>query len=123
MKKILSLFTVLLSTVIFAQTNVSGSVTDENNSPIPGANIVVDQTTGAVSNFDGEFSLKVSQNPPFDIKISSVGFETKTITINESNLTLDVILSESQNLLDEVVLSASRVPERLFESQYYDLHM
>ena len=82
MKKILSLFTVLLSTVIFAQTNVSGSVTDENNSPIPGANIVVDQTTGAVSNFDGEFSLKVSQNPPFDIKISSVGFETKTITIN-----------------------------------------
>ena len=116
MKKILSLFTVLLSTVIFAQTNVSGTVTDENNSPIPGANIVVDQTTGAVSNFDGEFSLKVSQNPPFDIRVSSVGFETKTITITESNLSVDVILNESQNLLDEVVLSASRVPERLFES-------
>jgi len=49
---------VLLSTFIFAQTNISGTVVDEDNNPIPGANIVFDSTTGAVANFDGEFSLQ-----------------------------------------------------------------
>ena len=44
---------VLISTFIFAQTNVSGIVVDEDNNPIPGANIVFDSTTGAVANFDG----------------------------------------------------------------------
>ena len=46
MKRILSLMAVLLSTFIFAQTNVSGTVVDEDNNPIPGANIVFDSTTG-----------------------------------------------------------------------------
>ena len=41
MKRILSLMAVLISTFIFAQTNVSGTVVDEDNNPIPGANIVL----------------------------------------------------------------------------------
>ena len=107
---------VLISTFIFAQTNVSGTVVDEDNNPIPGANIVFDSTTGAVANFDGEFSLTVNQNPPFSLKVSSIGFETATIEVGSDNLSLYITLAESENLLDDVVISASRVPQRLFDS-------
>ena len=116
MKRILSLMAVLLSTFIFAQTNVSGTVVDEDNNPIPGANIVFDSTTGAVANFDGEFSLTVKQNPPFELQVSSIGFETATVQVGPNDLVLSITLSESENLLDDVVISASRVPQRLFES-------
>jgi hypothetical protein len=85
MKRILSLMAILLSTFILAQTNVSGTVLDEDNNPIPGANIVFDSTTGGVSNFDGDFSVTINQNPPFTIKVSSVGFETATVEVDSDN--------------------------------------
>ena len=107
---------VLLTTFIYAQTTVTGTVVAEDNTPIPGANIVFDVTTGAVSNFDGDFTIVVNASPPFDLKVSSIGFETTTISVDGDNLSIDVILADSDNLLDEVVLSASRTPERLFES-------
>ena len=91
MKKILSLMAVLMSTFIFAQTNISGTVVDEDNNPIPGANIVFDSTTGAVANFDGEFSLTVKQDPPFEVQVSSIGFETATVQVGPNNLVLSVV--------------------------------
>ena len=116
MKRILSLMTVLLSTFIYAQTTVTGTIVSEDNTSIPGANVVFDATTGAVSDFDGNFTIVVNASPPFDLTISSIGFEASTISVSADNLSIDVILSDSTNLLDEVVLSASRTPERLFES-------
>ena len=116
MKRILSLMAVLLSTFIYAQTTVTGTIVSDDNTPIPGANVVFDATTGAVSDFDGNFTIVVNASPPFDLTISSIGFEASTINVTADNLSIDVILSDSTNLLDEVVLSASRTPERLFES-------
>ena len=116
MKRILSMIAVLFSTIIFAQTTVTGSVSDEDNNPIPGANVVVDAMTGTVSDFDGNFSISVDQAPPFTITVSSVGFDSVTLNVSASNLNFNVQLKESQNLLDEIVVSASRIAERLFES-------
>ena len=107
---------VLLSTFIYAQTTVTGTIVSNDNTPIPGANVVFDATTGAVSDFDGNFTIVVNASPPFDLTISSIGFEASTINVTADNLSIDVTLSDSTNLLDEVVLSASRTPERLFES-------
>jgi outer membrane receptor protein involved in Fe transport len=116
MKRILSLIAVLFSTLIFAQTVVTGTVTDEDNNPIPGANVVLDSSNGAVADFDGNFSITVNQNPPFDLTISSVGFDSVTINVTSASLNYDIQLVSSKNLLDEIVISASRTPERLFES-------
>ena len=67
------------------------------------------------SDFDGKFTLTVSQNPPFTVQVSSVGFETSTQEITENNQEITVALKEG-SVLDEVVISASRTPERIFES-------
>ena len=116
MKRLLSLVAVLFSTLIFAQTTVTGTVVDDNNDPIPGANVVFDSMTGTVADFDGNFSISVDQNPPFSLTISSVGFDSKSIDVTSTSLSFNVQLETSQNLLDEIVVAASRVPERLFES-------
>ena len=116
MKRILSMITVLFSTLIFSQTTVTGTVVDDNNDPIPSANIVVDSMNGTVADFDGNFSISVNQSPPFTLTVSSVGFDSVTLNVTSSNLNFDVKLESSQNLLDEIVVSASRIAERLFES-------
>ncbi len=106
----------LFCVVSFAQSTVKGKIIDETGLPLPGANIVVVGTsTGTVSDFDGNYTLSVNQNPPFSIRVSYTGFEAQTIEITSNEQTVDVTLKEG-NSLDEVVISASRTPERIFES-------
>ncbi len=106
----------LFCVVSFAQTTVKGKIIDNSGLPLPGANIVVVGTsTGTVSDFDGNYSLTVEEELPFSIRISYTGFEDQTIEITTNNQTVDVTMEEG-NELDEVVISASRTPERIFES-------
>jgi outer membrane receptor protein involved in Fe transport len=116
MKTILRIFTLLFGVVSFAQTTVTGTVNDESGMPLPGANVIVVGTSyGAISDFDGKFTLSVSQVPPFTVQISSVGFTTTTEDVTANNQDLSITLVEG-SFLDEVVVTASRVPQRIFES-------
>ncbi|GAA4235294.1 TonB-dependent receptor [Postechiella marina] len=102
--------------VSYAQTTITGTVVDDSSQPIPGANIIVVNTsTGTVTDFDGNFTLTYGQNPPFSIQASSVGFETVTVEVLSKNQKIDIVLNEGTSL-DAVVISASRTPERIFES-------
>ena len=116
MKTIFPILLMLFCGFTQAQTTITGSVVDDSGQPIPGANvIVVGTTTGTVTDFDGGYNLKVNANPPFSLQASSVGFETITHEITSNNQTVDFVLKEG-TALDEVVISASRTPERIFES-------
>ncbi len=116
MKTIFSILLLLFCGFSYAQTTISGSVADDNGQPIPGVNIIIIGTsTGVVTDFDGKFSLTTNQSPPFSLQASSIGFETATQDITTSNQTIAFILTEGTSL-DEVVISASRTPERIFES-------
>lgn len=108
---------VLFSAISFAQTTISGTVLDsETGQPIPGVHItVVDSTIGTSTDFNGKFKLEVNQNPPFTIEASSVGFDKSNISIYTNNQEVQFKLREG-TLLNEVVISASRTPERIFES-------
>lgn len=116
MKAFLALICLCLTTTTFAQTNISGKVVDESSEPVFGANVVVVGTsTGVAADFDGNFSLSVDQSLPFSVQISSIGFQTQTIEVTSNNQVLNIVLLEGSEL-DEVVISASRTPERIFES-------
>ncbi|MBT8310548.1 MAG: TonB-dependent receptor plug domain-containing protein, partial [Flavobacteriaceae bacterium] len=116
MKTILTFVMLFACTLIFAQTTVTGSVVDDSGQPIPGANIIVTGTsTGTITDFDGNFTLTASQPLPFTLTASSVGFETATAEVTSNNQVISLVLTEG-SILDEVVISASRTPERVFES-------
>ncbi len=116
MRKSLSILLMLVCGITYSQTAVSGSVVDDSSQPLPGANVIVIGTSsGDVTDFDGNFTFKVNQEPPFSVQASSVGFESVIIEVTENNQVLNFVLNEG-NFLDEVVISASRTPERIFES-------
>lgn len=116
MKSIFSILLLFCFGLTYSQTSISGTVLDDSGLPIPGANvIVVGTSSGTVTDFDGKFNLTTDSEPPFTIQISSVGFTTSNQEVTASNQSFDVVLEEG-TALDEVVISASRTPERVFES-------
>lgn len=116
MKFFLQVMLLCLSTAVVAQTQVSGTVTDGSGQPVPGASVVLDSNTGTVTDFDGNFSLTTSKTPPFTLTVSNVGLETKTVTVSSATQSLSITLGENATQLDEIVVSASRMAERIFES-------
>ena len=111
------LIMLFFSGISFAQNTITGSVTDSNKQSIPGANVVVLGGSGGVStDFDGTFKLTTSAKLPFSIKVSAVGFEAQTISVTSANQKVNVVLKDEETKLDEIVVSASRTPERVIES-------
>lgn len=105
--KLTSLLTLLLAFVVqisFAQQQgVTGTVTDENGMPLPGATVVIKGTTTGVStDFDGNFSIDASTGQT--LTISYVGYASKSVAIGNS-MVVDVAL-EPDNVLEEVVVTA-----------------
>lgn len=101
----------LLSTTAFAQ-NLRGRITDaSNNSPLPGATIlVIGQQLGATTNGEGDFSLKLTPGQ-YTLRFSTLGFETteQSIMVKETgNTALNVALKPAQTSLSEVVVVGSR---------------
>lgn len=110
------ILTLFFCSISFAQTTVSGSVKDDKNEPIPGANIsIVGDTAGTISDSDGKFSI-VAKSLPVTIEISNVGYGVQTVEVTKSNQVINVTLKQEETQLDEIVVSASRTPEKIRES-------
>lgn len=112
--------TILLSlSVAYAQTNISGKVTDAAaGESLAGVNIMVKgRVVGTITDTDGNFSLKVNDSPPMTLVFSFVGYRSLEMDITDANTTgLDIKLEEQTTLGQEVVISASRVEENILKS-------
>ncbi len=107
----------LCGMMAYSQTIIRGTVVDESGEPLIGASVLIEgTTTGTVTDFDGNFSLNTSLEPPFNIAVSYTGFSRFTQEITGSTDDLQITLTETFTNLDEVVVGASRTPERIFES-------
>ena len=103
MKKILSTVFLLFTLFTFAQNSVTGIVTDENGVPLPGANVIIEDTnTGVSTDFDGNFEITASQGQI--LAFSYIGYTTQFITAaGQSGLNISLQLD---NELEEVVVTA-----------------
>ncbi len=83
------------------QMEISGTITD-GTIPLLGANILVQGTNrGAVSDFDGNYSLKASKGEV--LVFSSIGFKTQSIVVGDQN-TINVVLGAENEELEQVVV-------------------
>ena len=102
--KLLLLLAVLgLSNFAYAQRTITGTITDaESGEPLIGANIlVVGTSTGTITDFDGNYSLNVSDDAT-TLEFSYTGYASQRLEIG-SQTTIDVTLSAGE-VLDEVVV-------------------
>lgn len=95
----------LLSPAISQQANVNvkGTVKDASGEPLIGVSILVKGTTnGTVTDIDGNFNLNAPKGAV--LEISYVGYVTQTISVTGSSI--NVVLKEDSEQLDEVVVTA-----------------
>ena len=103
-----------LCTYLSAQTKVSGKTTAEDGTPLVGASVQIRGTTsGVYSDDQGNFSLSVDNNPPLTLDISYIGYKTQAVEITQSTTNLNIVMVEDITSSEEVVISASRRPEKV----------
>lgn len=117
MKVYFAIFSLLFGAITFAQTTVTGTIKDKDGLAVSGANIsVVGQNIGSIADANGTFKLVANVKLPFDVEISSIGYVSQKVQITKNNQIVNLLLIEEDNLLNEIIVSASRTPERILES-------
>lgn len=100
-----------------AQNSISGTVTDDNGLPLPGATIkIIGESTSTLSDSKGNFSMTPKSQPPFTIEITNIGFASQSIEVKDLKEKITTSMIKQEVNLDEIVVSASRTPERILES-------
>lgn len=109
MKKIILGLLLLISSFSYSQTTVKGTVADKSGSPIPGVNIIISGTDiGTTTDFDGNYEITTQLTGEHELKALFMGYFSQTKTINFSGIvTVDFILIESVETLEDVVLTAT----------------
>ena len=125
MSKFLRHFGLFCMTAIFAITanaqdasTITGTVKNSTTSETLTAVTVSLKGTvsGTFTSDKGTFRLPVNVAAPYTLVFSSVGFETKEVKVNANTSNIEVALKPAYVLGAEVVVAASRVPERILES-------
>ncbi|WP_162127576.1 TonB-dependent receptor [Flavobacterium phycosphaerae] len=108
MKLYYTLTLLLLTTLGFSQNTLSGTVVDEKNKPVVGANVFIDGTyDGASTDEKGNFSFTTDAKENQILVVSYLAFETLKAPIDVANCKDKTFkLKESVNTLDAVVVTA-----------------
>ena len=108
----------LLTVSSFAQTKISGKVSDgASKESLIGVSVAVKgKVIGTISDGKGNFALSTTTPTPFTISVSSIGYKTQEIIVSGAKSDFDIKLEEQNILGQEVVVSASRVEESVMTS-------
>ena len=105
----LSFALILASTVMYAQTEITGTVYDETGEGAIGATVVEKGTSnGMMTDFEGNFKLKVQEGAI--LVISYVGYQTMEVSAVNG---MKVTLQEDSQLLNEVVITGYQVLRKI----------
>jgi len=102
-------FVLFLFVKVNAQNLLEGSVTDENNQPLPGAAVYFpDLHKGATADKDGNYKIIDLPSGKFLIEVRFIGYSIKIVKVNIEGMThMDFILEESHMELNEVIITGS----------------
>jgi len=109
MKKYITFFFLaFLCLKVNAQNVVKGKITTQNNEPLVGAYVFINQQNkGTVTNSDGNYQLENLPNGKINIQVSFIGFQNQieTIMLNNSTIELNFSMKETSIETEEIVVS------------------
>ncbi|MGB5980616.1 MAG: TonB-dependent receptor [Nonlabens sp.] len=103
----------------YAQSTISGKVVDTNGEPLFNVNVVVKGISkGAVSDFEGNYTILNVEDGTYKIEASSLGYGTvsKDIIVAGQDLTIDFQLKEDASSLDQIIVTGVANPKSRLES-------
>ena len=108
MKRYITAILLLLCSVVIAEAQITGEVTDESGEPIPYASVIYKgHHIATASNAEGQFSI--ARHEGWTLTVSSVGFKPQTFVVNDGlKSPLKVKLKEDATALGEVVIKSKR---------------
>lgn len=112
------LATMLMSFTALSQAvTLSGTVRNKTNAEtVPAVSVTVrGSTQGSFTDENGSFKITVPKLP-VTLVFSSIGFESQEVTVNDASNAIQVDFVPGSSLGQEVVVAASRTPERILES-------
>jgi outer membrane receptor protein involved in Fe transport len=115
---LVALSCILVSVCATAQTTISGNVRNSlTKEPVPAVSVTLKGSgTGTFTDDKGNFKFTTAQKPPLTLVITSIAFAPQEVTVSNANDFVQVDFIPGSDLGAEVVISASRVPERILES-------
>jgi hypothetical protein len=121
-RQILFFILIFYCSASFSQI-LKGRVVDEQNQPLPGANIYFDGTQIAtIADANGDFTLQYKTQINSTLAISFIGYQTTYLTTFNEKEPLKIVLKESVNSLKEVIIKKNRFSRKqmlkLFREQF-----
>ncbi|WP_191858168.1 TonB-dependent receptor [Hanstruepera ponticola] len=119
LKKLFLGILVLTTSFVMGQVNISGTVSDTNGETLPGVNVIISGTTqGAVSDIDGNFVIENVEDGTYIIQASFLGYASvdSNVEVTGSDVTLDIVMNEDTESLDEVIITGVVNPRSKIES-------
>ena len=108
---------VFCSLAAFSQNIISGTIRNSaDKQTLPAVSVVLKGTSlGTYTDERGNFKMSTTQSPPYTLVVTSVGFTSQEVAVsNPRDVQIDLVPFTELGV--EVVVSASRVPERILES-------
>jgi iron complex outermembrane receptor protein len=112
MKFIFTLLLISSSIILSQKGSILGKILDENNDPVIGVNVLVQNTLlGTATDSRGEFIIRNIPNGSYTLEISVIGY-TKLISdplnVNNNNIKVEYILNPTIYKFDQLVVSAGK---------------
>lgn len=100
---------------LMAQVTITGKVLDASNKkePLIGASVLIKNTsTGATTDFEGNFELSTSQALPITLVVGYIGYTEKEVIVENLNEPLEILLAESGVVIEkDLVIEGQRVSD------------
>lgn len=119
MKKLFLLLAIFGAFIASAQNTgaIEGKVSLEDGLPLSGATVYIKALDkGTITDFDGKFKIDGIAAGTYDVSVSYVGYQTITQNVSVAagqTATLNVSLQESESLLNEVIITSSKQPQKI----------
>ena len=102
-KQLMLILSIMMSSFAYAQSRVSGTVTDQQNQPLPGVNVLVKGSTqGTTTDASGKYQVEVLSSDAI-LTFSFIGFTSQEKAVGNQTV-VDVTLQEDIQNLQEVVV-------------------
>ncbi len=105
--------------VAAANISLSGTVKEaDSGAPLPGVNIIINDSLGTTTDSSGHYSIEFTANPPLTIVYKFIGYQSVTRQISEitaDGLNIDISLAAENTLLNQVTVTAGKYEQPLEE--------
>ena len=115
----LLLIFMFLSAGMLLGQSISGNIKDQSGIPLLGVNIILEGTSkGAVTDFDGNYTISDVENGTYTLVASSLGYAkfTQSLKVDGDDITVDITMKEDAQSLDQVVVTGVVNPKSKIES-------